>query len=1136
MSSATEIERKIEGFISKYYKNQLLRGVLFFVAIGLSYLLLSLTIEYFFWLRPLGRAILFWLFIGVEAVLFFRLIVIPVARLFKIMKGIDVNFASEVIGKHFPEVSDKLINTLQLKNNSNNTELALASIEQKSRELMPVPFSLAVDYKKSLKYIWIALLPLFVFLVITIISKGDFFGSSYTRMVNYDQAYEPPAPFNFFLNREGLKAIENEPFVISVNTQGKQIPADAQVVINGSSFFMKELGAGQFTYTIEQPVEGTEFYFVANEVKSGIYDLKVVKTPLITDFEIELNYPTYTGKPSEIITNTGNVTVAEGTEVNWKIKALSTGDIKYITKDTIQTFRRSSNDVFKFSQHVYTNSQYTISTSNADLANYESLDYNIAVIKDQYPDIQLDNIIDTTANGQNIHYGRISDDYGLTALRLVYYNENNAGNKSALNLNLNGGTVDQFVRSFPDTLSLNEGESYAYYFEVYDNDAIHNHKVSRSEVFTYHKVTNDELEESRLQEQGETIQKLDKSLSAFNKQQEDLERLSKTQKEKGELSFNDKQELKGFLQRQEAQDNMMKEFSKQLDSNLQKIDASSEEKSVFSEELQKRLEANEKRLEGKENLLKELKYLQDKISKEELSDRLDDLAKSNKNSAKSLEQLLELTKRFYVQKKVERVAKDLNKLGQEQIDLSKKAENNNAEAQEKFNESFEDIEKKLADLQKESEELKAPIEIPQDVVKQESIKEDQKEAQESLEESEKRKSPEATGDENKKDAEKSQKSAGEKMKQLSQQMQSQMMQSSGEQIQEDADMLRQILDNLIIFSFEEESLMNDFKGMNADNPQYSVKLVKQNDLRENFQHIDDSLFALSLRTPQLEDVINEQLTNIDYNIDKSLERLAENRISQGAASQQYVVSGANVLADVLSDILGNMQQQLSGMGQGSSGMPAPGQGKGGGMQLSDIIQSQEELNKMGEGQDGKGKGEGEGDSDSGEKGGEKGSDKGEGSAAGESGQGNGGSGNGENGMSEEQKALQYEIYKRQESIKQELLKYLQENGLSATGNKLVKEMENIENRLLESGVDDNAMSRMLNLKHKLLELENAAQEQGKKEERESSTNQSAYQNNIINTVPNASEYFQNKEILNREAIPMRTIYDGKVQAYFKKDK
>ena len=242
-----------------------------------------------------------------------------------------------------------------------------------------------------------------------------------------------------------------------------------------------------------------------------------------------------------------------------------------------------------------------------------------------------------------------------------------------------------------------------------------------------------------------------------------------------------------------------------------------------------------------------------------------------------------------------------------------------------------------------------------------------------------------------------------------------------------------------------------------------------------------------------------------------------------------------MLADVLSDILGNMQQQLSGMGQGSSGMPAPGQGKGGGKQLSDIIQSQEELNKMGEGQAGKGKGQGEGEGDSGEKGGEKGSDKGEGSGAGESGQGNGGSGNSENGMSEEQKALQYEIYKRQESIKQELLKYLQENGLSATGNNLVKEMENIENRLLETGVDDNAMSRMLNLKHKLLELENAAQEQGKKEERESSTNRSDYQNNILNTVPNASEYFQNKEILNREAIPMRTIYDGKVQAYFKKD-
>ena len=43
------LEQKLEQFIKKYYKNEILRGLLFFIAIGLTYVLLIVGIEYFFW-------------------------------------------------------------------------------------------------------------------------------------------------------------------------------------------------------------------------------------------------------------------------------------------------------------------------------------------------------------------------------------------------------------------------------------------------------------------------------------------------------------------------------------------------------------------------------------------------------------------------------------------------------------------------------------------------------------------------------------------------------------------------------------------------------------------------------------------------------------------------------------------------------------------------------------------------------------------------------------------------------------------------------------------------------------------------------------------------------------------------------
>ena len=55
--------------------------------------------------------------------------------------------------------------------------------------------------------------------------------------------------------------------------------------------------------------------------------------------------------------------------------------------------------------------------------------------------------------------------------------------------------------------------------------------------------------------------------------------------------------------------------------------------------------------------------------------------------------------------------------------------------------------------------------------------------------------------------------------------------------------LRQILDNLVLFSFDQEDLMNQFKSIQINHNEYANYLRKQQGLREHFEHVDDSLFA-----------------------------------------------------------------------------------------------------------------------------------------------------------------------------------------------------------------------------------------------------------------------------------------------------
>ncbi|MDX1270255.1 MAG: hypothetical protein R3340_00345, partial [Bizionia paragorgiae] len=199
MSTFKTIQNKLEEFIKKYYINELIKGVILFFSIGLLYFLITLSIESLLWLNTTSRAILFWLFIAVEVALFYRFIALPLAKLFHLKQGINTIEASKLIGDHFPEVNDKLLNVLQLHSEHSQSELLLASIDQKSEELSPIPFKLAVNFKQNLKYLKYAAIPLVIIIAVAISGKLNWFSDSYERVVNYKTAYEAPAPFQFYV-------------------------------------------------------------------------------------------------------------------------------------------------------------------------------------------------------------------------------------------------------------------------------------------------------------------------------------------------------------------------------------------------------------------------------------------------------------------------------------------------------------------------------------------------------------------------------------------------------------------------------------------------------------------------------------------------------------------------------------------------------------------------------------------------------------------------------------------------------------------------------------------------------------------------------------------------------------------------
>ena len=1128
MTNFENILLKLESFIRRFHTNDLIKGSILFFSIGLLYFLFTLLIEHFLWLDTRFRTLLFWVFIIVETLLFIKFIAIPLSKLFKLQKGIDYQDASKIIGNHFPDVNDKLLNVLQLKQNTTQTELLLASIEQKSVELNPIPFKLAINFNKNVKYLKYAAIPILLIALFSLTGHFNWFSDSYERVVNYKTAYEPPAPFQFFVVNENLDAIENKEFKLNVKTVGDIIPENASITYNNETYFLQQISPGNFEYSFALPRENIEFHLTANEVRSKPYTIQVIEVPTLLNFEMFLDYPAYTRKNDETLKSTGNALIPQGTNVVWKLKTKSTDDVKLYARDTID-FANSEPGSFETSKRLNSNLEYSISTSNKHLKDYENLSFSINVIRDEYPELNVQMEIDSLDQQSMYFYGQISDDYGINKLDLVYYPIGDELNVKREHIPISKANFDEFVSAFPNNLTVEDGVPYELYFQVFDNDVFHKYKSVKSAIFTYRKLTKDEEEQKQLQEQSETIDDLNKSLEKFDEREKELKELAKIQKEKSELNFNDKKKFEEFLKRQQQQEQMMQNFNKKLKENLEEFQKEEPKDDQFKEDLKERLKENEEQLKKDEKLLEELEKLREKMSKEELSDKLEKLAKQNKNQKRSLEQLLELTKRYYVTKKLEKLQQELEELAKEQDKLAEESkENNTKEKQDKLNEDFKEFQKQMEELQKDNKELKQPIDLPQDKPTEKEINEEQKEASEQLDEKEKSEN-EQQKNSSQQNAKKSQKSAAKKMKKMSGEMQQSMQASGGEQMQEDMEMLRQILDNLVLFSFDEEALMNKFKSIEVNHNKYATYLRKQSNLREHFSHIDDSLFALSLRQPKISEIVNKEISEVFFSIDKALEQLSENRMYQGIANQQYTITAANNLADFLSNTMDSMQMQMDAEGQGQGqGPPKPGQGQGE-SGLPDIIKSQEELNK--EMEEGVKKGE-KGKPQEGEEG-KEGKDGKEGEN-GEKKEGKEGSKMGEGeGSSEDLNGQLYEIYQRQQQIRQALQDRLAKQGNKGVGNNLLRQMENIEMELLNKGFTNKTLSKMMNLQHQLLKMENATFQQGEDNKRKSDSNKKDFDNTTNNQIQKAKQYFNTTEILNRQALPLQQVYKKKVQEYFK---
>lgn len=1116
MSAFDRLLTQIDAFIRKYYKNLLVKGILLFIGVLLLTYLLIVTLEYFGRFNSIIRAILFFGFILVNGFILSRFIIIPSLKLNSFGKRINRYQASVIIGKFFPSVSDRLLNTLQLNDQMNvhsaDFELLAASVQQRSSTLVVVPFSDAIDLRENRRFFnW--LLPIVLVMLSIGLFAPKFFLSGTNRVVNFTKEFPLEAPFTFLLESDLRPIQEGEDFPFSVKLNGDELPEKVYVISSQGKFLLNRFSKNSFTGKLGQLRSKSSFYFVANdskgnEYKSDSYTLNIISKAAIGKLQAILTYPDYLGKKSDSVDNVGDLNIPEGTIVTWKVLTKHTEESEVRIGKKIRYYKESG---FTFKDKITESIEYQLYIRSKFSGFRDSVKYRIDVIKDQFPSISVDEVKDTLKDGIRYFSGNVSDDYGLTSLKFVYTITSKNGKVRKENINVGGvnGTEAPFhfaVDFRRENISLED--QIEYYFIVQDNDGVNGNKSTKSRSFNYKLPTLEELNETREDDQEKIKEDLEFAVERAIQFQKNIELLKKDAMNSRQSDWKKQNQAKQLQvehkslvdQLQQIQDQI--ENSSEEKNQLSEIDEDLLEQLQLIEDLLKELMDDELK-----NLLKELEELMKEQNRDELQENFEKLELSSEEMKNQMDRSLEMLKRLQVNEKIDDIESELEKMASDQEQLKELIENKKSisEAdkmkQNEINQKFEELKDDLKQLDSLNNALKSPLDLGNPDEKAEEISDELNESKDNLDKDKGKKASE------------SQQSAAEKMKKLADELDQKQQDSNQKQQEEDMSMLRNILESLVSLSFDQEGTMNKLKGLSESDPAYRKYGRIQRKIMDNTKIVSDSLYALALRQPKIASFIDKELNQIKVNHDLALEDIDERRKRDLLVHQQFAMTSYNNLALMLNESLQQMQQQMQqqsemqGSGScknpGGKGKPKPGESMNSG-DMKEMLKKQLEDMKKGMNPGGKDPGK-----------------------SGSGGQGEMMLGNEKLAKMAAEQAI---LRKRLEQLKNELNKDGQGKGNQL--NPLLEELKKQQEDLINKRISNNLIKRQQEIITRLLESEKALKERGWDEKRESKEGKNENNGNQIRFDEYNKEKLKQIELLRSVDPTYMKYYKDRANEYF----
>lgn len=1141
-AGAERIHEKIRSFRKKYYLDIFVRGALLSLSILISYFLIAILLEYNLWLSSWARFLIFFTFFAVAFYCLYRFLKAPI-EWWLAKRGLNEEESAKVIGKHLPSVKDRLLNLIQLLGVSNNSALAYASVEQKSREFEPVSFDSFIDLNQNRKYLKYLVAPVVIIVGILALNRSILTQST-SRIVHFNRHYSPQAPFKFVVGNGDLHAFYNENFTLNIKLEGAALPEHAYITVANQRLKLDNNTPGEFSYVFENVQEGFEFQVEAAGFFSDLYEVSLLNRPELSRFNVSLIYPPYLNRKNESLANSGNLEVPEGTEVRWQISTAnaSQASILFGSNHQSEDFQITDDQSFTYRKRFKQPDTYEIVLKNEFSKNRERIAYNVNVIKDEFPKIEVNHFKDSVLYKMLVLSGVLSDDYGIRKLALHYKVRNEeqkevASKTTAINIVKNQTQQSFFFPWALDSIKLSPGNSLEYFLEVWDNDGVNGSKSTKTSTYTFYVPSEDNLVADINSSQTKTQQKIDQSVGKANKLQDQIEQANQKLKGKQSLDWQDKKMLEDILEQKQSLNQLVEELREQNKLLDQKKDAFTEQDERIREKAQQIQKLMDELLdEETKKLFEELqKLLKENSDISQIQKILDKLNQNANNLEKELERTLELFKQLQYEFKLDQAITDLKEQVEKQKELLEKTENLDKSEPKDKSDSKNDKERKdksqdnksesksdeksdkeqSGQESKENQNSEAPTESQELGKEQEELQKDFQETTEQLNELKElgeeldKGEDDLPSEEDSKDVEQQQEQSKEMLNQNSpskakspQQKALQKMQKMQQQMEgaessmtmeidmQNLEALRQIIHGLVKLSFDQESLMKGFGELSQNDPGFNNIAQRQLKLKDDANVLEDSLLALGKRDPFMGSVVTREVSDLNEHLDKVIDANRERRRPQASNEMQLTMTSINNLALMLDEHFDMMMEMMA------NAQPSMGKSKKKGQKPS-LSQMQQQLNQKIQELKGSGKSGRQLSEELAE-------------------------------MAAEQERIRKALQEMQEQMQDEM-----KDG-KMPGGDLPSKMEQSEMDLVNKQLTDQLIKRQQDIVTRLLEAEKSMREQDMDEERKGETAK-----DYDKEIPKAFEDYlrlKEKEVELLKTVPPKLYpyYKKEVNDYFKR--